>query len=233
MDVVGVDQRDGTIAFRQPLPHGQDPAAIAFDLGYDAIRPIEAVRRATDGNLEVRFLVGPRTGTGRPGQTARLQDADLDLDDSIEPEVRQRIAAYALVRSTCGLLATEFSNRTAVHRRWGLPGGGIDRHEQPSDAVLREVAEETQQTIRLGELVEVQSAHWIGRNPRDTIEDYHAVRLVYQAVCDHPTEPVVADVGGTTESARWVKLAEWRQLPWTIGWRQVLTRLVDGDGRDA
>jgi 8-oxo-dGTP pyrophosphatase MutT (NUDIX family) len=120
------------------------------------------------------------------------------------------------------LLATEFSARTAVPGRWGMPGGGIDDHEQPRDAVLREVAEETQQVVTLGGLVEVQTSHWVGRSPRDTVEDYHAVRLIYTATCPHPTPPVVADVGGTTESARWVPLDQWSALSWTVGWRQVL-----------
>ena len=139
-----------------------------------------------------------------------------------EIEVRQRVAAYALVTSTQGLLATEFSDRTSVPGRWGMPGGGIEDHEQPTEAVLREVAEETRQDITLGDLVEVQSSHWVGRSPRDTMEDFHAVRLIYEASCDAPTTPVVVDVGGTTESARWVPLDDWRAVAWTAGWHQIL-----------
>ena len=88
--------------------------------------------------------------------------------------------------------------------------------------MLREVIEETGQVITLGDLLEVQTSHWVGRSPRGTIEDYHAVRLVYTATCEHPTLPVVADVGGTTESARWVGLDQWRSLAWTVGWQQIL-----------
>ena len=40
-----------------------------------------------------------------------------------EPVVRQRLAAYSIVLSDRGLLATEFSERTAVPGSWGLPGG--------------------------------------------------------------------------------------------------------------
>ena len=113
---------------------------------------------------------------------------------------------------------------TAVPGSWGLPGGGIEDHEQPAETVLREVCEETLQVITLGDLVEVQTSHWVGRSPRDTIEDYRAVRLVYDATCEHPTDPVVDDVGGTTESARWIELDRWRTLSWTAGWQQILTR---------
>jgi AraC-like DNA-binding protein len=46
----------------------------------------------------------------------------------------------------------------------------------------------------------------------------------------------VLDLGGTTESARWVPLDSWRSLPWTQNWDQVLhqqlspRRPADPDG---
>jgi ADP-ribose pyrophosphatase YjhB (NUDIX family) len=183
--------------------------------------------RNNDGIIDLRFAVRPVSDETRPEEATQGQDVGLDLTGSTELEVRQRVAAYALVMSERGLLATEFSDRTAVPGRWGMPGGGIDAHEQPTEAVLREVTEETQQSICLGALVKVQTAHWIGRSPRNTIENYHAVRLVYSATCPHPTEPLVADVGGTTESARWVPLDQWRSLPWTAGWQEILRERVD------
>jgi 8-oxo-dGTP pyrophosphatase MutT (NUDIX family) len=220
MDVVGVVE-DGRAVFARDLEQGADPYVLAHDLGYVVQRPLDAIRNGA-GVIEVRFAVRPLDGESRPRQSSRGRDPGLDLSGVTTIEVRQRVAAYALVTSELGLLATEFSHRTAVPGRWGVPGGGIDEHEQPRDAVLREVAEETQQVVMLGDLVEVQTSHWVGRSPRDTIEDYHAVRLIYAATCPHPTPPVVADVGGTTESARWVPLDQWGTLSWTVGWRQVL-----------
>jgi 8-oxo-dGTP pyrophosphatase MutT (NUDIX family) len=228
MDIVGISEQDGSRVFAHELGQGADPQITSFDLGYVTIRPIEAVRMPESGRLEQRFLVRPRAGERRPRLAGRGQDAGLDLSRLPDPEVRQRIAAYALVRSSQGLLATEFSGRTGVPGRWGLPGGGLDDEEQPTEAVLREVAEETQQSITLGELVRVQTSHWVGRSPRDTIEDYHAIRLIYEATCEHPNRPVVVDVGGTTESARWVPLSSWPTVPWTVGWRQILAELVNG-----
>ncbi len=221
MNVVGLTEH-GAVAFAQPLGQGADPRAVAFDLGYVADRPLDATRTAT-GDLDLLMSVRPVTTERRPVEAGRGQDPGLRLTGSEAIEVRQRVAAYAIVTSELGLLATEFSHRTSVPGRWGLPGGGIDDHEQPREAVLREVTEETQQHITLGGLIDVQTSHWVGRSPRDTIEDYHAVRLVYEGACAHPTTPVVLDVGGTTESARWVSLSRWRALPWTVGWRQILT----------
>lgn len=219
MVVVGVAQ-DGTDAFVAELEHGNDPRLLAYDLGYAVVEPIDATRDPS-GTVKLRLRVRPASGDApeRPGPG---RDSGLELDGSEEVERRQRVAAYALVTSELGLLATEFSDKTSVPGRWGLPGGGIEDNEQPADTVIREVCEETRQVIRLGALVEVQTSHWFGRSPRNIIEDYHAVRLVYEAVCEQPTEPVVDDVGGTTESARWIGLDQWRTLAWTAGWQQIL-----------
>ncbi len=49
-------------------------------------------------------------------------DADLELDAlAAPPPLRQRVAAYGIVLSERGLLATQFSDRTAVPGLWGLP----------------------------------------------------------------------------------------------------------------
>jgi len=224
MDVIG-ETSDGVRVFAAELGQGQDPRVLGYGLGYAVERPLDAVRNDA-GVIELRFQVRPLADDPAPAQQSRGRDAGLELDSGTPIEVRQRVAAYAVVTSEQGLLATEFSDRTSVPGRWGMPGGGIDNGEQPTDALLREVAEETNQRVELGPLVEVQTSHWIGRSPRDTIEDYHAVRLVYSATCPEPTPPVVLDVGGTTESARWVPVDQWRTLDWTAGWQQILRERV-------
>ena len=229
MRVVG-STGDGAAAptvevFTAPLAHGVDPAVLAHDAGYAVVRPLSAARDA-DGELELQLLVRPLAGEPRPAVPRRGQDANLQLPAGAEPEVRQRFAAYAVVTSSRGLLATQYSDRTAVSGRWGMPGGGIDDGEQPVDAVLREIAEETDQQVELGDLVVVQTSHWIGRSPRGTLEDFQAVRLIYRATCPQPREPRVLDLGGTTESARWVPLAAWSTLAWTHNWDQVLRELL-------
>lgn len=223
--VVGVTE-DGAHAFEVVLDHGANPDVLAFDSGYLIVRPIDATR-AGSGELILRLLVRPVVDEPRPRAGRQGRDSGLVLGDGVYPTVRQRFAAYAVVISNRGLLATEYSGRTAVTGRWGMPGGGLDDHEPPTSAVLREVAEETSQEIILGELVRVQTSHWMGRSPYGTIEDFHAVRLVYRASCPHPTEPVVADQGGTTESAQWVPLESWRSVSWTQNWRLLLSELLE------
>ena len=224
MLVVGVTEQGGHV-FETVLDHGADPDVLAFDRGYVVIKPLDA-KRARSGKLVLRLLVRPVVDEQRPAVRRRGRDAGLDLRDDIRPAVRQRFAAYAVVTSRLGLLATEYSGRTAVTGRWGMPGGGLDDHEPPTSAVLREVAEETAQEIILGELIKVHTSHWIGRSPHAIIEDFHAVRLIYRATCPHPTEPVVLDRGGTTESAQWVPLESWRTVAWTQNWQHLLSELL-------
>ena len=85
----------------------------------------------------------------------------------------------------------------------------------------REVWEETGQRIELGELVTVQSDHWVGRAPGGALEDFHAVRIVYAATCPEPTDVVVHDVGGTTSDARWVPFDEVDDYPLTSSSRRL------------
>jgi 8-oxo-dGTP pyrophosphatase MutT (NUDIX family) len=223
--IIGVTE-DGAAVFSTPLDHGADPDTVVFDQGYKAVRPLAAAWYGDD--LGLRLLVRPLAGEPRPNPLPPRTDAGLIITNDVVPVTRQRVAAYAVVLSAQGLLATEYSARTAVPGRWGMPGGGLDEHESPAECVRREVDEETAQRIVLGELTKVQTGHWIGRNPGGMIEDFHAVRLVYRATCPDPTEPEVLDRGGSTASARWVALDSWTTLPWTANWMMILTELLPG-----
>ena len=221
--IVG-ETEEGTTAFSAPLDHGGHPDSIAFDRGFRALRPLEATWQGPD--LALRLQVRPLAGEPRPARLPPRTEAGLVVADDVVPVTRQLVAAYAVVLSARGLLATEYSTQTAVPGRWGMPGGGLDDHESPVHCVRREVTEETAQQIELGRLTKVQTGHWIGRIPGGLVEDFHAVRLVYLARCPDPTDPVVLDHGGSTASARWVDLADWTSLPWTQNWMLILTELL-------
>ena len=223
MVIVGVDG-NGTTRFESGLDHGMHLDALAFEYGYIVLRPLEA--RIVDADLKLRLLVRPAAGEPGPVPVAPPLDPGLVLAEDAEPIVRQRVAAYAVVLSDLGLLATQYSSRTAVAGRWGMPGGGLDEAEEPTDGVLREIGEETSQPIALGPLTRVQTAHWIGVNPHGLIEDFHAIRLVYSATCDAPSEPVVQEQDGTTASARWISLDAWPRLDWTANWQRILADLL-------
>ncbi|MFZ0529212.1 MAG: NUDIX domain-containing protein [Propionicimonas sp.] len=223
MRIIGVEVAGGTPVFTGPLPHGADLHRLAWELGYRIVRPLSATGSAPELTLTVQV--------GRHGRSSELQSAktrsmapDLDLGATESPVVRQRIAAYGIVLSERGLLATQFSDLTAVGGLWGLPGGGIDAGEAPAQALIREIAEETGQEPEISHLIDVQTDHWIGRSPAKVVEDFHAVRIIYAARCPEPTDPVVHDWGGTTAAATWVPISRWAQTPWSSGARSLLER---------
>ncbi len=221
MRIVGRDDND-QVVFQTSLPHGQTPEVVVWDAGYVMVRALRA-QRSSDGELDLEVAVRPVHDEAAPRRGTAGRDRDLIMADGERPEPRQRVAAYALVSSRRGLLATQYSDLTAVAGRWGMPGGGLDEGEEPVAGVLREVYEETAQVVTLEGLETVQTSHWIGRSPRGGLEDFHAVRLVYRAGCAEPTEPQVLDTGGTTAAARWVPPAEWSRVDWTPGWRAILS----------
>ncbi|MEZ5089104.1 MAG: NUDIX domain-containing protein [Micropruina sp.] len=224
MQIVGVVVAGGSSVFARRLEHGADPHRLAWGLGYRIVRPLSATGQGDDLTLTVQVSAHGRPVSMRGPQRRRTPDPSLDEEAVVEPRVRQRLAAYAIVLSQRGLLATEFSERTAVPHSWGLPGGGIDQGENPSRAAIREAVEETGQHIEIAHLLDIQTDHWIGRSPAGIVEDFHAVRIIYAATCPEPTNPVVHDVGGTTASARWVPLPQWHRMHWAAGTRALLDR---------
>lgn len=122
----------------------------------------------------------------------------------------QRFAAYAVATDTDGrMLLTRIAMGYPGAGRWHLPGGGTDYGEQPGAALIRELAEETGQQGRLTALLGVAShrdAASLG--PEGYPIDWHGVRAFYRVTVDHPTPPIVADVGGSTSEARWFAPSE-------------------------
>ena len=130
----------------------------------------------------------------------------------------QRLGAYAVVLRTRDdgepvLLLTRVSPVGYPAGWWALPGGGVDHGESPNDAVLRELHEETGLVARSSRLVEVHDVHTVAPGRGDRFEDYHGVHLVYAVTVDDGPDgglphPHVLDVGGTTDVAVWVPLAD-------------------------
>lgn len=206
------------IAFQHELDHGVDPFEVGRADGYRAVRPLAAHRLST-GRLTLDLAVAP-TEPGPPAEPAQpIPDRGIDrlaLRTLVRrPKPRQRIAAYGLVTSDRGLLATEFSDQTSVAGLWGLAGGGVEEDEQPTEALVREVYEEAGQRVEVADLFLVNSARRIRRpiGP-GRLQDLHTVRLFYRGRCAEPVDPVVHDVGGTTSAARWVPLDRVDDLPW-------------------
>jgi 8-oxo-dGTP diphosphatase len=153
-----------------------------------------------------------------------LPPAPIDLRPDEPPEVpsfyavpgpdglhrAQRFAAYAVATDPAGrLLLTRIADGYPGAGRWHLPGGGTDYGEQPGVALLRELAEETEQRGELVELLGVAShrdAASLG--PEGYPIDWHGVRAFYRVHVPVPTDPRVLDAGGSTAEARWFAPAD-------------------------
>ncbi len=224
MRIIGVEVAGGSPVFSRTLPHGVEPHRLVWERGYRVVRPLSISGRAPD--LAITFQVARHGRRINPRMVPRTRsmDAGLELAEDVTPIVRQRLAAYTITLSSRGILATQFSDKTAVPGLWGLPGGGIDPGEAAAQAVIREVDEETGQRLEISHLLDLQTDHWIGRSPTGLIEDFHAVRIIFAGRCPEPTTPVVNDVGGTTSAATWIPLSRWASTRWSASARALLER---------
>jgi 8-oxo-dGTP diphosphatase len=124
---------------------------------------------------------------------------------------RQRVAAYAVILrvgpnpdSAQEILLSRLAERITSDELWTLPGGGLDHGEDPRDAVLREVREETGLEAEVGETARVYSAHLPGVWRDGRRVDAHALRIVYDGwVPPDAPKPRVVEVGGSTSEAAW------------------------------
>jgi 8-oxo-dGTP diphosphatase len=227
--VVGVDVNGVEVA-RRVLGHGVDPATLLAEHGWASLGVRDITRHLVERHvLTMTFAVASSLATPGTVVPPAIPEGEVALR-------HQRVAAYAVVTSSRGLLMTEFSDQTGAPGQWGLPGGGLEADESPELAVVREVWEESGQVIEVSELAFIRTSRWVGRAPGGRLEDFHAVRVIYRAVCPEPTDPVVHDVGGTTASAAWCPVADLDRLPLTASWRSILSEVVmaphETDGPD-
>lgn len=220
------------------LGHGADVLDQLAVRGWRTVQVAAVTSVGCDGDdLLIEVLVERAAPSRRLDVTGPASDADVPVRASTVPadssdtgvlpwapglvvapeevaHVHQRVAAYALVTHDRRLLLTRISSRVpGAGGRWTLPGGGLDPGESPHEALLREVWEETGHEVDEVQLLDVHTAHWLGRSPRGRLEDFHAIRLLHRARTQEPRPPVVHDVGGSTDRAAWVPLDRVGRLP--------------------
>jgi len=116
--------------------------------------------------------------------------------------VQLRVAAYAVVLDDGGRMLLSHWNEGPPRIAWSMPGGGIDPGEDPLDAVVREVREETGYDVVVDALLGVDSlvVPTERRHPHADVP-LHALRIVYRA---HVVGgELTAEVDGSSDDAGW------------------------------
>lgn len=138
-----------------------------------------------------------------------------------------RVAAYAVVERRGKLLLTHW-RRGHLHG-WTLPGGGLDPGEDPRDAVVREVFEETGLEARVGKLIGVDSRVMVREEvPEGTDPELHTIRIIYRATVKDG--PLQNEVDGSSDEARWVSIRDVKGLR-TLSLVQAAMRMAGIDQR--
>jgi len=121
----------------------------------------------------------------------------------------QRVAAYALILRGDRILLTRLASRISADEKWHLPGGGVDHGENPRDALVREIREETGLDAEVGNTARIYSAHLPSLWRKGRRWDYQALRIVYDAwvPADAP-QPRVVEVDGSTVDVDWHPVAD-------------------------
>ena len=126
----------------------------------------------------------------------------------------RRVGAYGVCRDGEGrTLLARNSDASEFPGLWTLPGGGVEQGEHPDDAVVREFAEETGLTVRIGALRTV-TADVVRLPVLGDLE--HTDRIIYDVSVEGGE--LRAEVGGTTDLVAWVSdaaLADLVLMPFT------------------
>jgi 8-oxo-dGTP diphosphatase len=206
---------------------GRDEVVHTDRVVYDVTGPGGELRHEADGSSDRAEWVPPGELAGLPllPFAARLLGAPPPLNGVVpaaravrDPTVtrHQRFAAYGLTTDPDGrFLLTRIAPGYPGAGTWHLPGGGTHFGEQPDTGLLRELVEETDQTGRVTELLDVTHYHNPrAHGPEGRPMDWHTVRALYRVIIDVPDVPSVIEAsGGSTAEARWLTRGDLPKVP--------------------
>jgi ADP-ribose pyrophosphatase YjhB (NUDIX family) len=179
-----------------PVPEDPGTAAITVSGGVELLDP----------PIDPALLLAPV----EPADSVAGVFAETAAQPGEVPVFVQRPAAYAVLvdEQAEGGPRMLLSKLAGSDATWTLPGGGIDHGEHPGLALRREIHEEAGLPYTAGPLIDISSRHFVGRAPHGRLEDFHAVRLIYAGTVPVDMPPQVIEVGGSTDEAAWIPIAD-------------------------
>jgi ADP-ribose pyrophosphatase YjhB (NUDIX family) len=119
-----------------------------------------------------------------------------------------RVAAYGVCLQDERVLLARYVSPDGAVRHWTLPGGRVEHGEDPYDAVVREMAEETGYQVRVEQLLGVDSrtrrVEWDGGAVFQAIGIFYRVRITGGRLRN--------EVGGSTDLAVWIPVSDVPEL---------------------
>ncbi|AZS42478.1 NUDIX hydrolase [Microbacterium oleivorans] len=115
-----------------------------------------------------------------------------------------RVAAYAVITDGDRILLAHWNSPTRP--AWTMPGGGLDPGEDPMDAAVREVLEETGFHVELDGILGTDSQVIAAKDRIHGVGPIQALRIIYRA---HVVGGELRnEEEGSTDEAAWFRIDE-------------------------